>query len=279
MTSPPVSDPAEEQEGPLLLVVDDDDTNRKVARLMLARLGYRADTVPGGPEAVEAVGRTQYAAVLMDCLMPGMSGYEATAEIRSLPAPDRPLPIIAMTAGAMPGDQERALSAGMDDFLTKPVALAALRSVLNQWIPGGSPDATPPQSAVGTSERAHGAGRAPDPVLDPAILAGLRSFQADGPPGLLPGLVALFLDTTRQRLADLREAATADDLPAAGRLAHGLRGSCANLSATGMAACAMRLEVAASDGDASMVAGALRALESEFEHVAPALRNAFPDPS
>ena len=280
VTVPP-GDAAGDSDAALVLVVEDNHTNQKVAALMLRQLGYRVDIVADGAEAVAAVSRTEYAAVLMDCQMPGMDGYKATAEIRRRQASGRRTPIIAMTAGAMQGDEKRALEAGMDDFLTKPVSIADLGVVLGRWtgVAPAAPSRRPAASAKATATpQATGAAAPSSPVLDARILAGLRQFESEGPPGVLQGLVALFLDTARHRLSELHAAVTTGDLTAAAGLAHSLRGSCANLAATGMAATAQRLEHAAVAGDLAGVDQAMRTMVAELEAVDVALRAAFPGP-
>ena len=113
-----------------VLLADDARINQLVGVAMLERLGCMVDVVNNGAEAVEAVLRTDYDVVLMDCLMPVMDGYEATARIRSLEGGSRRTPIIALTASAMVGDRERCLAAGMDDYLAKPLDRAALAGVV-----------------------------------------------------------------------------------------------------------------------------------------------------
>ena len=133
---PAASAATSEREGAAVLVAEDNLVNHKVAAAMLKRLGYRADLVANGREAVEALGRTNYAAVLMDCQMPLMNGYEATEEIRRGEGPGRHVPIVALTASAIKGDEDRCLAAGMDAYITKPVTVAALGAVLGRVIDG-----------------------------------------------------------------------------------------------------------------------------------------------
>ena len=119
-----------------ILVVEDNPVNRMVATQMLRRLGIRSQAVTNGTEAVAATATDEFALVLMDCQMPEMDGSEATRAIRAREASEgrQRLPIIALTANALKGDRERTLEAGMDDYLSKPVNLEALRATLSKWL-------------------------------------------------------------------------------------------------------------------------------------------------
>jgi CheY-like chemotaxis protein len=120
--------------GARVLVVDDNGANQKVALRMVERLGYRGDVAATGAEAVAMLRRGHYDAVLMDCQMPEMDGYEATRQIRHDERGGRRVPIIAMTADATSGEREQCLRAGMDDYISKPVKLHVVAAVLERWL-------------------------------------------------------------------------------------------------------------------------------------------------
>jgi CheY-like chemotaxis protein len=118
-----------------VLVADDNIVNQKVAARMLEKLGVRADLAADGREAVEMQGILPYNLIFMDCQMPDMDGYAATREIRRREAPNRHVPIVAMTAEVLAGRREQCLAAGMDDHLPKPVKMEFLFEALRKWIP------------------------------------------------------------------------------------------------------------------------------------------------
>ena len=120
---------------PQVLVVDDNPVNQKVAAKMLEKLGCRVDIAGNGMEALAAVCRHQYPLVFMDCQMPELDGFETTRLIRSQEKPGEHLPVIAMTANAMEGDRESCLTAGMDDFISKPIITSELKKILARWVP------------------------------------------------------------------------------------------------------------------------------------------------
>ncbi|GIE98850.1 PAS domain-containing hybrid sensor histidine kinase/response regulator [Paractinoplanes rishiriensis] len=217
-----------------VLLVEDNDINQTVALGMLANLGYTADVAGNGREAVEMAGRRDYRAIFMDCLMPEMDGYQATAAIRAAEPADRHVPIIAMTAGALPEDRQRCLSAGMDDHIAKPLMPADLAAALDAWTqehPAG------PDPAAGVREQIEqrldllrGAGAA----LGPGALAGLLRRLSAHAPGHVEAIV---------------QAVAVDDPVRLREQAHQLKGVAANLGAGDLAAVCERLEAAGADND------------------------------
>ena len=128
-------EPHGENGRPSILIAEDNMINQKVIERMVQKLGYRADLVANGKEALDALSRAPYGLVFMDCQMPEMDGFEACREIRNRDLPTSRIPIIAITANAMKGDRERCLAAGMDDYVSKPFKQDDLKNVIEKWIP------------------------------------------------------------------------------------------------------------------------------------------------
>ncbi len=257
-----------------VLVAEDNIVNQKVAIRMLEKLGCRVDVAANGLEAVEAVSRIAYAAVLMDCQMPEMDGYAATAEIRRR-AGVRQVPVIAMTANAVQGDREKCLAAQMDDYIAKPVRIEELEAVLQRWIPETYKNTgaettqidrkalhTEPGSRSSTSE--HEACEAP---VNPETLAALRALGDEDVPDFLESLLAQFLRDAPVRLQEIRRMVEREEAKPLERAAHGLKGTCSNLGAEPMAGICADLQDIGASGVLLHASEKLAQLEAEFDRV------------
>lgn len=245
-----------------VLVAEDNTVNQKVAVRMLKKLGYRAAVAANGLEAVEALSRIQYAAVLMDVQMPEMNGYEATAEIRRREKETSGhIPIIAMTANALEGDRQKALEAGMDDYVPKPVKPDELEAALERWISEVDEEKA---SAIEAGDNSASREDIEEEHLDLSVLAELRELQEEGEPDLLRELIELFLTDVPARLVALREAVRADDAHSVQRIAHTLKGSCGNMGAVRMAAVCAELEEIGRSEDLQAAMEQTSRLDEEF---------------
>ncbi len=204
-----------------LLVVDDVPVNRQLALLLLQRLGYRADAVASGSEALAALQSTSFDIVFMDVQMPEMDGYATTRAIRRLPAPFVQPWIIAMTAHGRPEDRQACLEAGMDDFLAKPIVPAQLTYALEHSPPRDQPVAP--------------SGAPVDPPIDPGAWEELAQSLGDGAEPLLQELIDLFLEDAMRLVSAVVMAHQYHDPPAMIAAAHSLRSPSASLGALGLA--------------------------------------------
>ena len=254
-----VDDTGAPVEGVRILVVEDNAINQQVATGMLQRLGYVVDLAGNGREALDAVSSVTYSAVLMDCQMPEMDGYEATAEIRRREAGTTHVPIIAMTASAMSGDEERALAVGMDGYVTKPVKLGELGRVLKLWL------------RIDPQEKSDGGDGG---VLDAAMVDDLRKLIAHGHVDI-DDIVERFIAGAPAKLDAVASAAAAGDADAAMRVAHELAGSSGTLGALAFGKRCSFLEASARAGDLATINETIPAVRREFDDVRTALRTAF----
>jgi PAS domain S-box-containing protein len=258
---------AEARKGARILLAEDNPVNQKVAVRMVEKLGYDVDVASDGAAAVEAFSRRPYAAILMDVQMPEMDGYEATTEIRSREGTTRRTPIIAMTANAIEGDRDKALSAGMDDYVPKPVKLETLDAALQRWALVAE-HAQPEQTGAETSS----------PIgfedsLDQDVLATLRSIEQEGTSGFVAEIADMFLRDAEMSIGKLREDAHTSEWGSIERTAHNLKGSCSNIGATKMAAICADLEEAAAARDSGRTKQLLKVLGTECAFVRLALES------
>ena len=247
-----------------MLLVEDNVLNQIVAVGILGRLGYHADVAENGRDAVAAVERVAYRAVLMDCRLPEMDGYQATAEIRRREGTTTHIPIIAMTASVTRADRDRCLAAGMDDYLAKPVMVDDVEAVLSRWLPAGSPA---PATTVEPARE----------VIDHQRLDALRGLDDDGQGSrLLNRLVAVFLSGATADLAGLRAAVERGDATAAGDVAHHLKGAAATLGSRRIVELCEDIESLAGADAIASAAGLLGRLGEELDRARVALAAAVP---
>lgn len=244
-----------------ILVAEDTFVNQMVAVELLKRRGFHAEVVENGAAAVESVSHSSYAAILMDLQMPDMDGYEATAEIRRIEGNDRHTPIIAMTAYALHGDREKALAAGMDDYIAKPIRPEELDRVLARWVFGSLPAHEEVDQSMETSAQE------PSSSLDQRVLADLRMIQQEGGAEIVDRLIESFRDEVPPHLATLRRAAQAEDTQVFKRTAHILNGICRAVGASQMASVCGELESMSDASLRTQATDAVTWLESELERV------------
>ncbi|MDD2804619.1 MAG: response regulator [Elusimicrobiales bacterium] len=226
-----------------VLVAEDNTVNQKVAVKQLEKLGYASDVAANGLEVLEAMKRQPYDLVLMDCQMPEMDGFQATAEIRKIEADQRRTPIVAMTANALQGDRERCFAAGMDGYIPKPVRMDALAAALAQW----------------------------DSPLDAFVIKELRDLAGPENPGFLADLARTYLGDLDGRLQAMKAAVKAGDAEALRQAAHSLKGSSGNIGAKRLQKLCMALEMLGKSGAVGGAEETLLAAEKETAAVRGAL--------
>jgi CheY-like chemotaxis protein len=261
--------------GPRVLVVEDNATNQEVMVALLEYLGFRPEIASNGREALEKLEHDQgFGAVLMDCQMPGVDGYSATAALREIERREgrRRLPVIAVTAHALKDDRERALAAGMDDYVSKPVRPPVIEALLHKWArTAATPEGEPlPASQPELAAEEPGA----PPRLDQAILAGLRRL-AERRPGFLQRVFGTYLTEAEAHLAELAAAARDGDTERLRHTAHTLKGSSRNVGAMRLAAIFERLQDLSGDGAEALLAEA----RAEFAVVRPELETLATPPA
>ena len=233
-----------------LLVVDDHPVNRALALTQLQDLGYSADAAASGQAALDLLAERTYGAVLLDCAMPELDGYETCRRLRQSEGEGRHTPVIALTAFAMAGERDRCLAAGMDDYLAKPYRVDELAATVDSWLALGSPaPAAPKSEAIG--ER---------------LTALQRLGQTEGE-DVLGQVVDAFLGQGARDLETMARSIAREDAEGLADAAHSLGGSSGILGAEALAARCAELEALARQGDLAACAPRLRAVEREYRDV------------
>ena len=280
-----------------ILLAEDNVVNQKVAVRILQKLGYRIDVVENGQEALAAVDRTSYDLVLMDCHMPVMDGLEATRKIREVESVNRKalgvrgeapetdlsetsnslvltsdysrVPIIALTANALSGDREICLEAGMDDFLSKPVKIEDLRTMITKWVsqPGEN---NPMDKLLGTKPQENSSQLPPS--LDKNVLHDLKALGGEEDPEFFTTLVDQFLEDLPRHLENIQLAVKHQDAAALIKAAHTCKGSSRSIGATCLADISYALELMGRAGTMTDTNAKFEEWVQEQERTAQALQ-------
>jgi PAS domain S-box-containing protein len=238
--------------GERILVAEDNPTNQFVVLAQLEKLGYEADAVANGAEAVDAVKRGGYDLVLMDCEMPVMDGYEATRQIRTSLLST--IPIISLTADATASARERCLSIGMNGYLAKPLELSKLAVLLNRWMPAARAHVLPEHFPKATNKPI-------ECTFNEESL--LRRLMGDRQ--LASAIIKGFLDDCPVQLENLSKLTSGGDATAARLHAHALKGAAATVGAEGLRSIAAEIEDVASVGNLNRCNDLLHHAAKEFE--------------
>jgi two-component system sensor histidine kinase/response regulator len=249
----PVVDAAPSSKG-RVLVAEDNIVNQRVASSVLEALGYRCDVVSNGREAVDAAFRVPYDAILMDCRMPEMDGFAATAEIRRREGETRHIPIIALTADVVDDVRRNCIQAGMDAYIAKPLRREQLAAALERWIVK-APTEEPKQAASVAGE---------DAVLDEQTFGAIRELSNRAGEDVAGSIVQLFLRDAEAQVAALRRLLAQMDAPGIAGCAHALRGSAGNIGARRVMRVSGEIDKLAQQDRLGQIEPLLTELEAEF---------------
>jgi len=249
-----------------LLVVEDNATNQLVIEGLLKALGLTVDLAANGEEAISALKRgNAHDLVFMDCQMPIMDGYTATAKIRDPKTglENHLIPIIAMTANAMAGDKQKCLDAGMDDYLAKPVNPVKVQAMLKQWLP----KANSPKAA--TTNLANTVTKTTNDVLvfDYDDMAKRLMHKPD----LMKSVAEMFCQDLAEQINDIKINITQNNIEQVEAIAHKIKGSSANVGGLALSALALEIELASKAGKIDTINNNINDLELAFHHLKTAM--------
>ncbi len=268
-----------------ILIAEDNPVNQKVLIAQVTRLGYRADIVADGEQALAALARSSYALVLMDLQMPVLDGYTATARLRAREGSSQHTPVIAVTASVFQSEREKCLDAGLDDYLSKPVRHEDLAAMLTRWMPrefprgpvGGEPvvgrghlDVGAALRAAGESEPSLATARSSDSIATGAstettVRDRLEELCLECGSDLVSSFVDTFVADSDERMVRVRSAILSRDAAVLEHEAHTLKGSALNLGGTRFASACRALEQAGNTHDFASIDARLENAESELE--------------
>jgi HPt (histidine-containing phosphotransfer) domain-containing protein len=209
---------------------------------------------------LDALHKNSYDLVLMDCQMPGLDGYETTAEIRRREGDWQHTPVVAVTAHAFESDRQKCLAAGMDDYIAKPVNPQTLKTIIERWLKPTPPVETHAPSSADAAARLEAA-------IAPSVSALFRAARREGAPDPVRELLQLYLRETKPMLDQLRADIARGDAGAVQRMAHGIKGTSAALGIERMAALSGELEQNGRDGVLTGASFIMAGLAEEFERI------------
>src|SRR5205085_4820291 len=216
--------------GARVLVAEDNVVNQEVVRSMLEGLGCHATVAASGVEALAALADERFDMVFMDCQMPEMDGFEAVRRFRDggeASANPNDLPIVALTANALVGDADRCLTAGFDDYVSKPFTQRQIEGLVRKWARGERDALVTSPGVLGRPETTSAAA----PVLDDAAVDELRRIEAEAGSGLVDRVLKAYTSSAATLISTLIAALGARDAAAASMAAHSLKSSSANVGA------------------------------------------------
>src|SRR5438552_617965 len=282
---PPIP-PPEGVAGARVLLVEDNPVNLEVAVGILESFGCKVETATNGLEALDRYVNGEYGLIFMDCQMPEMDGFEATAEIRKQEAKsDRRTPIVALTASAIEGDREQCLASGMDDYVPKPFTTDQMRSALVTWLSSATrsgakrdhltlvASARPP-APIPTPAPAPAA--LPTEPIDDAVLNNLAQLQREGRPDIVNRVITLFLESAPALLNDLKDGAAKGDTAVLHRASHTLKSASANVGAALLSAHCRELEAMARTGPVADAAARVATIAEDYQQAQAALTARLP---
>jgi CheY-like chemotaxis protein/HPt (histidine-containing phosphotransfer) domain-containing protein len=266
-----------------VLLAEDNPVNQEVAAAMLERLGCSVRVVGDGFEAVEAVTAEPFDLLFMDCQMPKMDGFQATTAIRAHESArgvsedsrgerGTRIPIVALTAHALPGDRERCLEADMDDFVTKPFSRKDLQEVLERRIPWTRAREGERHGSPGDPDGAEPCSRSiSESVLDAAALDDLRALQSDSGSDFLSRIIDTFLENSNVLAREIRDANETGNSASMARAAHALKSSSAQLGAGRLSALCKEIEARGRAQSSDGIADLIQEFDAELELAQEAL--------
>lgn len=236
-----------------ILLVEDNLVNCEVALDMLEEIGFEAEVVHDGKQAVEMAKVSQYALILMDCEMPVMDGFVATKQIRNNETllQRKPTPVIALTAHAIKGARDKCISSGMDDFLSKPFSLSSLQLIVNKWLlisPAASIKSFIPDKNKQVWQDNSNVLNRDLAILDKNVLNRLRKKKKNDGSGLAEKVIKIYLEQSSRLLEELTQAKQRADVEAVRGISHALKSSSMNVGAIRLSVLCKKIEQACEQG-------------------------------